>query len=780
MTSRTYFSSDAYRRHPAQPLHHKVSDISENSDSPGPLHRRESLISLQSLYESPPLPPPKEPALEQRWYAGEPSSIVLNESSSGRYQLVPPPLSSTDRFRSFPARIQDTIHEDESIDMSLLGAALPPCSYYSYNSVPSDEPVEPGTGTTSLSRTTNVLGSEYLTLSPGQARGRLSEDLGHRDVPGTKLRSQGFEEAINNEDISEVITEQPADRNPIVDQYSSVPIPPQHPLQCPDHNWKPFFIRWPYLIFMVILSILLAIVQETIYHLSRRQGGLFHFTNTQDFDPGLYAVFKFVPIIITVIYGVLWQLADSEIRRLEAFYQMSKEGGASAAESINMDYISPFNLTRLFLIYRGGHYAVTVSSLATLLAVLLVPTLAAATFVLNPDWVIRQPNSNEGKVIAVSVIPSRLLTAAFVVDAISACVLLYQVTSRNSGLKTDVKGIAGLASMTVDSNIMMDFKDMDTAKPQDISKRLKNRRYELRDSSIFPEEFMLVNGGGNDTLNNIRLSESSHPLMLRFEGCMPFIIGMILFLVLILVFLFTSANVIIHKAPWLVTLLAVCMKLAWGNFDTSIRMLEPYYILAKRHAPAKTLTLDYTAMPFAIVAIRAIFNRHWIVFLVSFGSVLAELLTIFSTSLAQVGGKDFVDLAEAHDDPLPSQGLTSGSRTAHLFIAMLGLTAGIVLYLCVVAFIVFVCRRRPILPRQPNTIASVLAYLHQSKMLYDFVQTSGFTDKEIHEKLDALGKMYGLGWFIGRDGQEHCGVDEEEITGSYKHYAGRKWDNAMD
>lgn len=182
-------------------------------------------------------------------------------------------------------------------------------------------------------------------------------------------------------------------------------------------------------------------------------------------------------------------------------------------------------------------------------------------------------------------------------------------------------------------------------------------------------------------------------------------------------------------------------------------------------------------MPFASVPFHALLNRHWLVLMVGWGTILAEGLTIFATSLAQVGGKDFLDTLEdssngnGKDGENPfNEGLGNGSETVRSFIVLLGLTVFIILYLFVAAIIVFVRRRHPFLPRQPNTIASVLAFLHQSKMLYDFVGTARFDAAQMRRRLGGeLGKTYGLGWFEGRDGQTHCGVDEEELLGNYKH-----------
>lgn len=279
------------------------------------------------------------------------------------------------------------------------------------------------------------------------------------------------------------------------------------------------------------------------------------------------------------------------------------------------------------------------------------------------------------------------------------------------------------------------------------------------------------------------LSENPHPLMLRAEGGIPFIVGILLFLGFIPLFLFTPVSELTNRAPWVVTALAVCIKLAWSTFETDIRMMEPYYILSKRHAAAKTLVLDYTAMPFAWVAIRALLNKHWLVFLVGFGTVLSETLTVFVTSLAIVDGKDFIDqvrnAANDTDGTLfggpspdaPNQEFNSGQETVLSFVISLVLTVFILLYMFTVATLVFIRRRHPFLPRQPNTIASILAFMHQSKMLYDFVGTAKFNNTEMVRRLESIGKTYGLGWFEGRDGQTHCGIEEEELIGTYKHGA---------
>ncbi|KAI1372043.1 hypothetical protein F4677DRAFT_278434 [Hypoxylon crocopeplum] len=818
-------------RQPAQYLNHKVSDLSDSpyneETSPARVRGRESLVSLQSSYESPRL----NGALDENNYgSGSSWSVPFMGSTGAKYQPVSPPSRSAStfgRFKSFRARAQDTILEDESIDMSLLSGAAQPGRSAPYGPVSSEEPTEPAFDLTSFSGPIGAQDHDFLrSLQEQEAKGKLTGGLGEgmsptttvkgeqliasspvlkrsftrsfsmRRAPSSKsragLKELGQSEANRRGEVIEVIIEDPTD----VDLSSMVGpravgmdsdrirhsmLPTQASkieVFYPQPNWKPFSMRWPYITSLILLSVGLAITQEVLYQWSAHEP-LIKFQSGTDIGPGYYFIFKFVPTIITVSYGVLWQNTDFEVKRLEAFYQLSKEGGALAAESINVDYTTSFTFARPFRALQRKHYAVATSSIATLLAVSLVPTLGAAALVVNPDQKTRLLHPDVEKTITIQPVLSRLLTMTFFIISVLGCVLFYQLNTRRSGLLSDVKGIAGLASMAVVSHIMMDFKDMDVATPKDIHHKLKNRRYALRNSSLVPEDSVLVSSRESDKYKDAHLPENPHPLMLRAEGCIPFIIGILLFLGFIPVFLFTPASVLTDKAPWVVTVLAVCIKLSWGSLETAIRMMEPYFILSKRHAPAKTLTLDYTAMPFAVVAVHALLNRHWMVFLVGWGTVMVEALTIFVTSLATVEGRDFLKiLNKAEEDDADGggdggqflqKGLGSGSETVLSFTVTLALTVLILVYLVVVATMVFARRRHAFLPRQPSTIAAVLAFVHQSKMLYDFVGTAKLTNAQMRARLDARAKTYGLGWFDGRDGQTHCGVDEEELTGSYKH-----------
>ncbi|TDZ26529.1 hypothetical protein Cob_v000318 [Colletotrichum orbiculare MAFF 240422] len=539
----------------------------------------------------------------------------------------------------------------------------------------------------------------------------------------------------------------------------------------PQPNWKPFSMRWPYLTGLICLSIALAVMVELLYQSSRNKP-LLKFQFPAEVSGEMYFAVKFLPTILSVTYGVLWQVTDFEVKRLEAYYQLSKEGGALAGESINVDYVTSLSWLRPLRALKLKHYAVAVSSISTSLAVSLVPTFGAAAFVLYPDRATRLAHPDREKEIRLHPVWSRLLSSTLCICAFCGCVLFYILQRRRSGLLADVKDIAGLASMAVVSHILVDFADLDVVTHGDIHAKLKHHRYALRNASLAPDDENPVSSQDRDKFREHYLPANPHPRMLRLDGYLPFVIGIVLFLGFIPTFLFSNASVITTNAPWVVTALAVCIKLGWGGLETDMRMMEPYYMLSRRHSSSKTLTLDYTAMPFGIMPFQAFLNGHALMFLVGFGTMMAEVLTVLLTGLATVVGVEFLDAAfsppEKPGDP-DFGGINAGQETVSSFWISFGLAIFILLYMGTVATVVFLRRRHPFLPRQPNTIASHLAFIHQSKMIYDFVGTSKLSNAGMVRHLEDLGKSYGLGWFEGRDGQTHCGVDEEELLGNYKH-----------
>jgi hypothetical protein len=528
-------------------------------------------------------------------------------------------------------------------------------------------------------------------------------------------------------------------------------------------SWRPISMSWFYISILVVIALGLGALQEVLcqYSLRHPDTGLLQFSRADEISTTAYFTWKYLPTMVLVTYGVMWQVVDYEVKRLEPYYQLSKPGGASARDSLNLDYLTAL---AYFIPLRAATYkqwAVVFCSTATLIAGSLLAVLQSAAVVMLP----KRPKGDELKTVTVSPIFSRLLSVSLLIIALLGIALIIALR-RKSGLLSDPKGVAGIAAMATKSHILTDFKGLDTATNSVIHAKLRKRRYILHKSSLWQGE--VIRSTEKHTPPDKH--ENPHPIMLRWYAGVPYILYIAALAAAIPVFIFVpKANVITDKVPFLLTALATLIKLIWSTLDITIRVMEPYWILVRRRAPPKTLTLDYTGMVPGLLSVRAAINRHWIVFFVATGAILSEILTICVTSFT-VDGRKFIAGSGGGGGPSGGNGTSDSSETIKSFLISFGLSIGILMYLMIVAIVVYWKRSHVFLPRQPGSISSVLGYIHSSRMLVeDFIDTEKFNSSKMTKHLETVGKSYALGWFPGKDGKEHCGVDKEPIDAPYKY-----------
>jgi flagellar basal body-associated protein FliL len=541
--------------------------------------------------------------------------------------------------------------------------------------------------------------------------------------------------------------------------------------------WRPATMSQLWILLLVVIAILLAGVQEGLYWLSRKRieedptnGGLKSFEDVSKLTVSEYFAWKYAPIMGFVFYGILWQMTDFEVKRLEPFYQLSKKTGATAGESLNMDYLTFTSWLVPLRALRHRQYAVIYSSLGTLISSSLVPVLQSASITMHVPKVHNGKNAENS--IRVEPIWSRLVSACLIIVAFCGAALIYAMR-RKSGLQSNPQGIAGIAAMATKSHILNDFRGLDQAPLKDIHKQLRHRRYILHKSSLWQGEYIK-----NSTDKTHEQGTDPRPFMLRKRSGVPFIAFIIAFAAAIpVVMVVDGADIVTDTFP-VMTGLAVIIKILWNTVNCDVRMLQPFYILSRRHAPAKTLTLDYAGTNLLWLPIKALINGHYLVMLVAFGSILTEVLTVCVSSIS-VDGRQFIqqfipglgdkDVHRRHN----ASSTQPTEQTKRSFWTSFALSILILVYLVVVAIITYKKRSQKFMPRQIGTMASVLAFIHQSKMLFSFVDTETFDSRKMTKHLEKSGKTYALGWFRGRDGDDHLGIDEEEIYSNYIY--GKDW-----
>ena len=96
---------------------------------------------------------------------------------------------------------------------------------------------------------------------------------------------------------------------------------------------------------MAILMAVLASVIEILAQRSIREGGL-SLSRTADGIPDI-AEFKyeFLPTIIAVILSIAWTWVDLDVKRIQPWLEMSREGGVKVQDSLILDY--PYDFVAL-------------------------------------------------------------------------------------------------------------------------------------------------------------------------------------------------------------------------------------------------------------------------------------------------------------------------------------------------------------------------------------------------------------------------------------------------
>ncbi|KAK1140327.1 hypothetical protein N8T08_010462 [Aspergillus melleus] len=435
---------------------------------------------------------------------------------------------------------------------------------------------------------------------------------------------------------------------------------------------------------------------------------------------------------------------------MEPYYQLSGPTGNTAAQTVNLDYVTMFAYFVPYKAFRNRHWGVFISSMGTIFATTAAPALQTTSIrtVQNPKCYGDYATDCDGEFryfLRLKYVWSRLATVALGVGAILAMVLLFHLR-RKSGLFTDPRGLAGIAAMAAQSSALEGFEGMDSDIHDDIHEKIQKRRYILRDHRLTllegePKQQVL-----SDTSKS-RGPESPLPIILRPVYLLSFITFLAGCLPWIPVVSYTSLNVITNTLPWLPVLIAAIIKQVWATLDFNLKLIEPYYTLSKGNArPDTTLTLDYQGTPYGILPCKALRNRHYLVALVGFGSILGDVLTVTLTSLSTT---------------------TETYRTFQIS-SVLSIVIVFLLICCGTA-VYFRRSRRPFMPRQPATIASILAFIHKSRMLDDFVGADLYTSQHIREMLVMKNKRYALGWFQCRNGKIRCAVDQEPRASKYVH-----------
>ncbi|KAK1244151.1 hypothetical protein MKX08_002289 [Trichoderma sp. CBMAI-0020] len=143
-------------------------------------------------------------------------------------------------------------------------------------------------------------------------------------------------------------------------------------------GWKPLSMDPAILVLLTILTLLIAGAVEVLAQFSQAKGGL-ALSRTQDEIPQYAMIsYLYVPNIIAVLYSLIWSWVDLDVKRMQPWLELSKPEGATAKNSMFLDYPYDFIATVPIKAARRRHWPVFFAGTVTVVIFWLITPLQSS------------------------------------------------------------------------------------------------------------------------------------------------------------------------------------------------------------------------------------------------------------------------------------------------------------------------------------------------------------------------------------------------------------------
>ncbi len=103
-------------------------------------------------------------------------------------------------------------------------------------------------------------------------------------------------------------------------------------------SWRPSSLSRPVLLSFLSISLLFVVILEVLSWINRHKGAIAFADSERGLGPAVIFAYLYLPIIIAIVYSNVWSWVDLDVKRLEPYFQMSKEEGAPPRDSMHLHY----------------------------------------------------------------------------------------------------------------------------------------------------------------------------------------------------------------------------------------------------------------------------------------------------------------------------------------------------------------------------------------------------------------------------------------------------------
>ena len=199
-------------------------------------------------------------------------------------------------------------------------------------------------------------------------------------------------------------------------------------------------------------------------------------------SPHKYLIGAFVPTILAVLFTIPWHILALAFKELEPFHQMQKPQGASAADSIALDYKGSVSAISTVQALFRGHFLVWWSGLLAIVTLVLAPLASETVFIgFTGHCTATSNRSNCSPRLSVYPVAARLVQGVLVVVALVTVGLAIATCRRKSGLYANPYSIAGIASLFQDDSLIEKVRQLHPypSKPAALKSFLQASHYRI-------------------------------------------------------------------------------------------------------------------------------------------------------------------------------------------------------------------------------------------------------------------------------------------------------------
>jgi hypothetical protein len=577
-------------------------------------------------------------------------------------------------------------------------------------------------------------------------------------------------------------------------------------VQDPKPNWKPCYFSPFYCGFLIILHVSYIVVIQVLtkrYHQDEYQVALVQ-SNSTDLDHlnsiflfserniGAYMVWQYIPVLVSVCIGFAWEVLDINVKRLEPFYQLTTEEGGRADDALCVDYTHTFfGLRVLYRSLLRRQLTVTATSLAYIFAAILGPTFCGGIF--GFAWASRtySRGRTEGLLydtVYISTVFSVISQVCHGVNILLAIYLMVAFLRRRSRLYRNPRGLANLASLICQSNVLYLFQQIPSYASSDtISKALSPYVFRLRHVTVphpereAPQRVFQLIVESHDLRIEPRPPPSYKPTVTDASSIwlqrrmiwVAYAIFLILFGTILTAIYYAARIVASAESANNIEPLAAkvactfCFTVAarmWQNTQREINRFEPWRKLACGYRTrglydslTKSELLSLGAIASTVYgAMKFGFLACWI----GLANLTFQMAAVFIPPFVDIGfalGYSLNGPSENADNSQTPKMLQGSSSWP---IVGVGVAVEVLAFIHVMIYM-FSGRNKPIMPRRPGTIASQLLYLCRSRRLQSDVQgTSMMKENQAAALMNTVERNCMFGWFWCEGNRCFLGVEE--------------------